>query len=503
MNALSVPVVFMAGITLYAGLYHWLVYRQTQRRENLSFALTCLAVGLYTVFAAGLYNASSVAEGVRWQRGQFISLAFISAAFLWFVADYTSYRSKVILYLSSVYFGLSAIMFALDRSQLTLVVDQPSIKEIRLPFGFEATYYEATFGTLANLQSIVALLVSFYILWNSVRFYKSGHEKEAQPLLLAMGIFIASVVNDAAVGSGLYKFIYTIEYAYVGFVLVMAYSLSDALSQALLLSQKHSQELIIATQQAEQATQAEREFRNQAQRTTRNLRQTAQRYIFFLERVTAGDYTAKLNLDEIEQAQSEEIEELLILGRHLNATVESLLAALDELQKVQRRYAREAWEGFSRSRATGYGFRYRAPDVEVETAQDAWLEPMTAAVQNKNLISGENEMALPITLREEVIGAIGLRREDVAGWSEDDVELAQAITAQLSQTIESLRLFDETQRRATRERLTARITSQVRASTEIDTILRTAIQELGQSLRASDGLIRLTVSEGANRPAED
>jgi hypothetical protein len=282
----------------------------------------------------------------------------------------------------------------------------------------------------------------------------------------------------------------------------MAYSLSGALSQALLLSQTQSQELRAATQQAEQATQAEREARNQAQRTTRYLRQTVQRYIFFLERVMSGEYGAKLDLEEIERTQTEELEELLILGRHINATVENLLAALEELQRVQQRYAREAWEGFTRSRATGLGFRYRAPNQEIETAQQAWLEPMTTAVQNKDMIVEEHELALPITLRDEVIGAIGLRREDAANWSEEDVALAQAITAQLSQTIESLRLFDETQRRATREQLTARITSQVRASSEIDTILRTAIQELGQSLRASDGLIRLAVGEGANGPAE-
>lgn len=500
MNTLSVPVVFMAGVTFYAGLYHWLVYRQTQRRENLTFALTCLSVGLYTVFCAGLYSAGSLAEGARWQRGQFISLALLTISFLWFVADYTPYRSKAILYLATLFFGLSAIIFVVDRSELTLVMNQPSIKEMRLFFGLEITYYEATFGPLASLQIILGLLTSFYIFWLGVRFYRSGHEKEAQPLILAMSIFIASVVNDAAVGGGLYKFIYTIEYAYVGFVLVMAYSLSDALSQALLLSQKHSQELIIATRQAEHATQSERESRNQAQRTTRQLRQTIQKYIFFLERVLAGDYDAKLDPDTVEQAPSEEIEELLILGRHLNAIVERLLASLDELQAIQRRYAREAWEGFSRSHATDYGFRYRAPNTEVETAHGAWLEPMTTAVQDKLMISSENELALPITLRKEVIGVIGLHREGVAGWSEDDVALAQAITAQLSQTIESLRLFDETQRRATREQLTARITSRVRASTEIDTILRTAIQELGQSLRASDGLIRLTVSEGANSP---
>lgn len=502
MNSLAVSALVMAGIMFYAGFYHLLIYRQRiERRENLTFALTCMAVGLYATSAAGLYSVNSVVAGAQWQRRQLVTLAFISVAFLWFAADYTSYKSKRILYLFSAYFFLSAMIQLVDRSELTLIVDQPSVKEIRLPLGIEITYYEATLGPLAALQSAMGLLVAIYVVRSGVRFYRSGHEREARPLLVAMVLFLVCVVNDALVGYGLYQFIYVLEYAYVGFVLVMAHSLSGVLAHALSMAQQHGQELAVARRQAEQAAQAEREVREREQRTARQLRQAMQEYIAFLERVTAGDYSAKLDLDEIERA-GEQGGELLVLGQHLNATVESMVTALNELQIVQQRYAQEAWETFTQVSAARRGFRYHATgsehDVTIEPADEAWLAPMTSAVQNKDMITNERELAIPITLREEVIGAIGVRREGTAGWGEEDIALVQAITDQLAQTIESLRLLDETQRRAAREQLAARITAQVRASTEIDTILRTAIRELGQRLRASDGLIRLRVGDGSN-----
>jgi phosphomannomutase len=58
----------MASISFYVGFYHLLIYlRRWQHREDLTFALTCLATGLYDVFCIGLYNAASVAEGAGLQ----------------------------------------------------------------------------------------------------------------------------------------------------------------------------------------------------------------------------------------------------------------------------------------------------------------------------------------------------------------------------------------------------------------------------------------------------
>ena len=95
MSAHSLPVAVMAGITFYVGVYHFFIFlRRRTHRADLTFALTCLAVSAYDVFCVGLYNATSVVEGVVWQRAQFVAVMAGVGAFLWFMADYTGLASR-------------------------------------------------------------------------------------------------------------------------------------------------------------------------------------------------------------------------------------------------------------------------------------------------------------------------------------------------------------------------------------------------------------------------
>jgi len=233
MNVLSAPPIVMAGVTFYVGLYHLSLYfRRAGHREDLTFALTCFAMGLYDVFSAGLYSASSVAEGMHWQRAQVATLGLVSAAFLWFVTDYVSHASTRWAWALSAYFTLAAVVGVVERSGLAWLVDQPDVKQIQLSFGFGVTYYELTPGPLTNLQSVMGMVLLVYTFGLGVRFYRSGQRREAKPLLVAMVFSFSGVVNDTAVSSGLYHFVYLTEYFYLGMVLLMAYSLSNAVVEA-------------------------------------------------------------------------------------------------------------------------------------------------------------------------------------------------------------------------------------------------------------------------------
>ena len=233
MNTLSIPIVVMASISLYVGLYHLSIYiRRPQYRENLTFALLCFSAVFYDAFCVGLYNATSVIEGAQWQRAQLISLAALVPAFLWFVSDYTHEKPGIVIHASSIYYLLAVIVQLVDRSSLTWLVNQPSIKYIVLPFGLSVTYYEATFGLFTTIQSLMGIFVSIHILIMGVRYFKGGNKRDALPLILAMGFMYAASFNDAMVGNGLYQFIYLMEYAYLGIIVVMAYSLSNTVVEA-------------------------------------------------------------------------------------------------------------------------------------------------------------------------------------------------------------------------------------------------------------------------------
>ncbi|MFN2285770.1 MAG: PAS domain S-box protein [Anaerolineae bacterium] len=238
MNAQSIPAIVIASISFYVGLYHLLIYfRRKQHREDLTFALLCLATGCYDVLCAGLYNANSVAAGAQWQRLQFIALAFVTTFFLWFVLDYTGQKPGIIAYLFSAYYALAVIVQSVDRSQFTWLIDQPAIKTLTLPFGQQIIYYEATLGAFTVFQGFVGMAASTYILWISARFYWRGHRREAIPLLLALGCMYVAAINDTLVGQNLYHFVYAIEYGYLAMILLMAYSLSSTVVEAAIAEQ--------------------------------------------------------------------------------------------------------------------------------------------------------------------------------------------------------------------------------------------------------------------------
>src|SRR5512138_3848312 len=131
MNTLSIPVVAMASISLYVGLYHLLIYfRRRQNHEDLTFALLCFDIVFYDAFCVGLYNATSVIEGAQWQKAQLATLAVFVPAFLWFVSDYTHQKPKIATYLFSAFYLVAFVIQLLDHSGLTFPVDQPSIKHI-------------------------------------------------------------------------------------------------------------------------------------------------------------------------------------------------------------------------------------------------------------------------------------------------------------------------------------------------------------------------------------
>jgi len=125
------------------------------------------------------------------------------------------------------------------------------------------------------------------------------------------------------------------------------------------------------------------------------------------------------------------------------------------------------------------------PDVEQDERLPASARQVFEATQARALAN------IPLHSGGRVFGQVVVLRVDPGPFPEAAVRLYESLSDQASVALERARLLEETQRRAARERRVSEITSRIRASTEVDTILQTAIRELGRALRASDGLIWL------------
>jgi GAF domain-containing protein len=194
-------------------------------------------------------------------------------------------------------------------------------------------------------------------------------------------------------------------------------------------------------------------------------------------------------------------------------------AALQEAQEAQARYLRQEWERLLPT-LQNISHEYRISGVPSvgEASLPEMLQaikagsPVTvdsvlqAGAERQTSASGDESphyqgaLAVPIKLRDQVIGVIDLHETDnPRRWSEDDVALVSEVADQAAQALENVRLFEQTQRQAQREQLVATIASRLRAASDVESVLRATVHEIRRALGASHGVIRLKTAEGQSK----
>jgi GAF domain-containing protein len=178
------------------------------------------------------------------------------------------------------------------------------------------------------------------------------------------------------------------------------------------------------------------------------------------------------------------------LSREHKAAVSELQMTLDASRKTYSNISREAWTSYIRSRSE-LAFLCDSKDLIHPVSQSPAPE-VSLTVNTGAKILDKGLLALPIKIRDQVMGVVSLRKpEDGEDWTEEEIELMEDLVDQLGMALESARLYDDTQKRAERERLISDITSKVRASTNLDVILQTAVQQVAEALKAPKGSIVL------------
>jgi GAF domain-containing protein len=185
---------------------------------------------------------------------------------------------------------------------------------------------------------------------------------------------------------------------------------------------------------------------------------------------------------------------------------EELRSRVSEMETLQRYYVREAWEQFLPTRGRTL-YEYEQPDVAALGDRplpevDHVLADPKLTILDQGEASAHSALVSPISLRDQVLGVLGLHRVDPdQPWTEDQIELVAAISNQMGLIIENSRLFEEAQLRAGRERRVREITARMRQSMDVEMVLQTAVREMGEALRLHDVTIqfsgeRETVAKG-------
>lgn len=183
-----------------------------------------------------------------------------------------------------------------------------------------------------------------------------------------------------------------------------------------------------------------------------------------------------------------DIQMLSLLANQVNLAIENARLfeetrrALSESEAVSRQRTRDAWRRLPVEQNL-IGFRHTIAgtsqlDKPLELAE-------TTKSRNKNLQTETTRVVVPIELRGETIGTLVVQSPSTGDLNQDQLDLIKAVAERVAISAENARLFDETTRRAERERMVSDITGKIRSSNNPQAMIQTAIEELRAALGAS------------------
>jgi GAF domain-containing protein len=207
--------------------------------------------------------------------------------------------------------------------------------------------------------------------------------------------------------------------------------------------------------------------------------------------------------------QAEDIEVLSTLADQVTIAIQNARAfettqqLLSEAQKTSGVYLQDSWKVLQ-SQETHTGYQVIANTLK------RLSEPITSPQINQALASkvtiaesGEKPIiTVPIRLRNDVIGVINIRLLEEKQIDPDDVDITEAVAERLSLAIETALLLKTTQRRADIERMTSEISGKISSTTQFESILRTAAEELSRALGGSEVIVQLQSAESVEQSSE-
>jgi GAF domain-containing protein len=181
-------------------------------------------------------------------------------------------------------------------------------------------------------------------------------------------------------------------------------------------------------------------------------------------------------------------------------------AALAEVEATQRRYTVQAWETYLAQNKTLSYEQARAGVTplgdnllpQINQTIPLGLQPVanssSLAVSPSQPHELGSSLIVPLAVRGQTIGVLGLQEiEPTKTWLPEEVTLVEAVARQMAEAAENLRLFDETQQRAARERRVNEISEKIQAAQSLEEALQIAVKEVGLSLQAPQTVAELEV----------
>lgn len=180
---------------------------------------------------------------------------------------------------------------------------------------------------------------------------------------------------------------------------------------------------------------------------------------------------------------------------------ENTQKSIAESETIYRQYLGSEWKRFSSEEMLA-GYHYKLGSVE-PFATPIESPDFTQALETGNVSIHSDEkdlssLVVPIKLRGEILGVLNIKQPGNRNWAKDEIELVQSVADRVAISAENARLFEDSQQRASQEQAIGEISAKLSSSVNLNTVLQTAVEELGRVLYGSEVAIQL-IKDGEDK----
>lgn len=218
--------------------------------------------------------------------------------------------------------------------------------------------------------------------------------------------------------------------------------------------------------------------------------------------IAAGKLLGALDVQSTEAAafNQEDANVLQVLADQIAIAIENsnlLAESRASLEASRRAYSdlsRQDWMKRLRVRKN-IGYTSDAQGNIFPVADDWSGELRQARHSGQAVKLDDKTLAIPFNILDLPAGMVKLKKPaETRAWTKREISLMEAVVSNLGEVLESARLYENTQKRAERERLTANVASSIRENLDVDAVLRTAAIQIRQALDLANVEVRLEAS---------
>jgi GAF domain-containing protein len=182
--------------------------------------------------------------------------------------------------------------------------------------------------------------------------------------------------------------------------------------------------------------------------------------------------------------------------------------ALQAMRRAYGAWSRQTWSELLRNHPR-WGYTYR--DQSIVPAGEDWEPEALEAMQTGKTVVRDPEpdgskspsapmVAVPLKIRGQTVGVLSFYKGDphhahgtgtTSQWTPEEANLLERLARQMEMALENAQFYEQVQRRAVREQIARQVTSRIRETLDVEAVLRTAVEEVRESLALPEVVVRL------------